>query len=245
MAYIATIKILVDEANEAIVYDGLNEMLRTAQEPVDEDDAGTPWLLDWKFESVAHVSESLNEAIAKGDYSEGDAFNDWVIFSRSDHVKSASTEPFKLVVEAYATDEFGEGPSWAEVTVAPEFLQTLERLRRVCQDENLESVTVKQGPARWDQEDDLRIRGDSLRVWHDDFWFEAHPKHGDYSVETRSILIDHLIQVARKIANDDAENPLPLPDGFDIQKGIVFYAYDPGNLADSYFEKAEEEKAVD
>lgn len=85
--------------------------------------------------------------------------------------------PFKLVVEAYATDEYGEGPSWAEVTVTPGFLQTLERLRRVCQDENLESVTVPQGPDLWDLEDDLRIRGDSLRVWRDDFWFDAHPKH--------------------------------------------------------------------
>lgn len=152
-------------------------------------------------------------------------------------------EPFKLVVEAYATDEFGEGPSWAEVTVTPEFLQTLERLRRVCQDENLESVTVPQGPDPWDLEDDLRIRGDSLRVWQDSFWFEAQPKHRDYSVETRSILIDHLIRVARKIADDDVENPLP--DGFAIRNGIVFYdASDPENLADSYFEEAKDENTT-
>lgn len=152
-------------------------------------------------------------------------------------------EPFKLVVEAYATDEYGEGPSWAEVTVTPGFLQTLERLRRVCQDEKLESVTVPQGPDRWDLEDDLRIRGDSLRVWRDDFWFEAHPKHRDYSVETRSILIDHLIRVARKIASGDVENPLP--DGFEIRNGIVFYdASYPEDLAGSYFEEAEEESAA-
>lgn len=86
MAYIATIKILVDEANESTVYDGLNEMLRTAQEPVDEDDAETPWLLDWKFESVDPVNESLNDSIANETYAEGDAFNDWVIFSRSEAV---------------------------------------------------------------------------------------------------------------------------------------------------------------
>lgn len=152
-------------------------------------------------------------------------------------------EPFKLVVEAYATDEYGEGPSWADVTVTPEFLQTLERLRRVCQDEKLESVTVPQGPDRWDLEDDLRIRDDSLRVYRDDFWFEAHPKHSDYSVETRSILIDHLVQVARKIASGDAENPLP--DGFWIRNGIVFYdASCPEDLSDSYFEEDEEESAA-
>lgn len=133
--------------------------------------------------------------------------------------------------------------SWAEMTVTPEFLQTLERLRRVCQDENLESLTIPQGPDRWDLEDDLRIRGDSLRVWRDDFWFEAHPKHRNYSVETRSILIDHLIRVARRIADDDVENPLP--DGFAIRNGIVFYgASDPENLADSYFEEAKDESAA-
>lgn len=144
-------------------------------------------------------------------------------------------EPFKLVVEAYATDEYGEGPSWAEVTVTPGFLQTLERLRRVCQDEKLESVTVPQGPDRWDLEDDLRIRGDSLRVWRDDFWFEAHPKHRDYSVETRSILIDHMIRVARKIASGDVENPLP--DGFLIREGIVFYdGVRAADLASAYLD---------
>lgn len=144
-------------------------------------------------------------------------------------------EPFRLVVEAYATDEFGEGPSWAEMTVTPEFLQTLERLRRVCQDENLESVTIPQSPDRWDLEDDLRIRGDSLRVWRDDFWFEAHPKHRDYSVETRSVSIGDLTRVARKIAGGDDENPLP--EGFLSRDGIVFYSTsDPGELAETYAE---------
>lgn len=144
-------------------------------------------------------------------------------------------EPFRLVVEAHATDEYGEGPSWAEMTVTPEFLQTLERLRRVCQDENLESLTIPQGPDRWDREDDLRIRGDSLRVWRDSFWFEAHPKHRDYSVETQSILIDHLIRVTRKIASSDTENQLP--DGFAIVNGAIFYSDDdPQDLASNFWE---------
>ena len=148
--------------------------------------------------------------------------------------------PFKLVVEAYATNQYDEGPSWAEVTVTPEFLQTLERLRRICQDENLESVTIPQGPDRWDMEDVLWIRNDSLQTWRDNFWFEAYPKYGDYSVETRSILIDHLIRVARKIADNDVENPLP--NDFVIRNGIVFYdVSDPENLADSYFEETKDE----
>lgn len=86
MAYIATVKILVDETDEATVYDGLNEMLRTAQEPVDEDGDETPWIVDWKFESAVQTNEVLNDSIANETYEEGDAFNDWVIFSRSEAV---------------------------------------------------------------------------------------------------------------------------------------------------------------
>lgn len=73
MAYIATIKILVDEANEASVYDGINEILRNAQMggPNGEDRG---WVVDWKFESVEPASESLNKAITDGAYAEGDAF---------------------------------------------------------------------------------------------------------------------------------------------------------------------------
>jgi hypothetical protein len=84
MAYIATINIVVDETEEARLYDGINEMLRTAQEPVEED--GAPWIVDWAFTSVEHVNEALNDAICNATYAEGDAFRDWVIFSRSEAI---------------------------------------------------------------------------------------------------------------------------------------------------------------
>jgi hypothetical protein len=85
MAYIATIKVLVDEANEDNVYGGINEMLREAQlgGPNGED---CDWIVDWKFESVDSVNESLNDSIANSTYEEGDAFRDWVIFSRSEAI---------------------------------------------------------------------------------------------------------------------------------------------------------------
>ncbi len=83
MATLATLKILVDEANEAAVYDGINEMLRSAQygEP-----NGEGWIVDWKIESIESANESLNDSIANETYAEGDAFNDWVIFSRSEAI---------------------------------------------------------------------------------------------------------------------------------------------------------------
>jgi hypothetical protein len=83
MAYIATVKILVDDNNESVVYDGINEILRDAQ-------MGGPngecqdWVVDWKFDSVEPVGEELNDSIANETYEEGDAFADWVIFSASE-----------------------------------------------------------------------------------------------------------------------------------------------------------------
>ncbi len=85
MAFIATVTILVDEANETSVYDGINEILRNAQMggPNGEDRG---WVVDWKFKSIKPANESLNDSIANETYAEGDAFNDWVIFSRSEAI---------------------------------------------------------------------------------------------------------------------------------------------------------------
>lgn len=85
MAHIATIKILVDERNEAVVYDGINNLLRDAQYggPNGEDKG---WIVDWSFVSVNPTNTDLDDSIANGTYEEGDAFNDWVIFSRSEAI---------------------------------------------------------------------------------------------------------------------------------------------------------------
>ncbi|PZP55393.1 MAG: hypothetical protein DI596_11545 [Azospira oryzae] len=75
MAYIATVKIVVDEANEAMVYDGINEILREAQ-------YGGPngefrgWIADWAFWSVEPASEEVEKSLASGNYEEGEAFPD-------------------------------------------------------------------------------------------------------------------------------------------------------------------------
>jgi hypothetical protein len=110
--------------------------------------------------------------------------------------KTPTFEPFTLVVAAQATDEFGEGPDYAEVSVTPGFIEHLLRLSRLCEEHGLESVTTPGAVDRWDREDELRIRGDSLRVWKDTFWFEAYPKHADYNVESAAIDIANLVSVA-------------------------------------------------
>ncbi|WP_126448403.1 hypothetical protein [Sulfuricystis multivorans] len=226
MAYIAAIKILVDEANEANVYDGINEMLRSAQYggPNGEDRG---WIVDWKFESVDPANESVNASIARGSYKEGDAFDDRMIHK---DIPVKAFNPFRLVIEAYTVGGIDDRPSWAELTVTEDFLNKLQRMRAVCEDAGLDSVSVSQAPDKWDREEELGIEGDTLKVWPDHFWFEANS-----DIETRMIDIDFLIQVAKKIAIGDTENPL-LP-GFMIRNGIVFYGEsDLEELVSSYEE---------
>jgi len=105
-------------------------------------------------------------------------------------------QPFTLVVEARPISEYGEGPNWAAFTVTPGFIERLLKLSKLCEEQGLESVSVDEGPDLWDQEDDLRIGWNSLRVYGSDFWFEARPKHADYNVETSSIGIGDLASVS-------------------------------------------------
>ena len=81
MAKIVTLEILVDSDNESEISDGLNDMLRTAQTPVDPDDVDArSWIIDWRLGygggllRTQDISVSIEDAIVNGTYSEGDAF---------------------------------------------------------------------------------------------------------------------------------------------------------------------------
>lgn len=73
MAHIVTVHILVDDPRgEAAVTDGLNEMFRTSQEPVDPDGDDSPFVLDWAFGEIKPVPVELEDAIVNETYEEGD-----------------------------------------------------------------------------------------------------------------------------------------------------------------------------
>ena len=94
-----------------------------------------------------------------------------------------------LILEAYAKSEYGDGPAWARVDLTPEFVSQVKRLSKLCTDNKLRAVTTFDAPDAWDAEDELRLRGDGLEVHGDSFWFTSSPKHSDYEVETRSMLV--------------------------------------------------------
>ncbi len=81
MANIVTLQILVDEDDDSRIADGLNDMLRTAAQPVDPDDADArSWIIDWRLAWAGDkmllqpVPDEIGDAICNDTYIEGDAF---------------------------------------------------------------------------------------------------------------------------------------------------------------------------
>lgn len=81
MAKIVTLEILVDSDDESEIADGLNEMFRTAQLPVDPADVDArSWIKDWRIcvcgdqMRLQDIPPSVEDAIVNDTYSEGDAF---------------------------------------------------------------------------------------------------------------------------------------------------------------------------
>jgi len=121
----------------------------------------------------------------------------------------------QLMMDVHATDEFGDAPEFAVVEITQDFLERLGVLSALCKRNGLESVSVSAGPASWHREEELRISGDSLRVFGDVFWFEAYPKYGNYHVETQSVDIPALADIARDPGKQrDATSGLEFHDGF-------------------------------
>lgn len=155
--------------------------------------------------------------------------------------------PFKLVTAAFAVGEDFDSPAWASMTIDPKFLERLQHLEQIVRANKLESVAVMAGPDQWDQREEMRIRGDSLKVafpFRDrcSFWYEAYPKHASYSIESRSVYIEDLETLVSLMSSSDR----PLPDGFLLRDGIYFFDdSDLENLVDQYFESADVDSDAD
>lgn len=81
MAKIITLEILVDSDDESAIADGLNDMLRAAQLPVDPDNSDQrSWVIDWRLAvsggqmRLQSIPADVEDSIVNEAYSEGDAF---------------------------------------------------------------------------------------------------------------------------------------------------------------------------
>lgn len=89
MAHIVKLEILVDDPNQSRVYDSLNELLRNAQ----SSETGNN-IVDWTFDDASMIHSSLQDSLANETYSEGEAFQDWVIYSASEAAVSEDNAGF-------------------------------------------------------------------------------------------------------------------------------------------------------
>jgi hypothetical protein len=110
--------------------------------------------------------------------------------------RAPSFEPFTLVVDACAVTESGEGPGYAEFTVAQDFIERLLRLSRLCTENDLAYSASRDAVGRWDQEEKFSIRGDFLQVFGSFFYFEAYSRSLECEVRTNDIDIASLVSVA-------------------------------------------------
>ena len=127
----------------------------------------------------------------------------------------------KVYLEAYACDDYGDGPTFAELDVTPEFCARLQRLAALGTEHQLTELRVSDGPDTWgpgDVAQDMYFTMPELVVAGDSFWFTDHPKHAKYSVETRAIGITGFCDAVAKQARSD---PLFFGEDVDALRGCV------------------------
>ena len=127
----------------------------------------------------------------------------------------------KVFLEAYACDDYGDGPTFAELDVTPEFCARLQRLAALGTEHQLTELRMSDGPDAWEPGDvaqDMHFTMPELVVAGDSFWFTDHPKHAKYSVETRGIGITEFCDAVAKQARSD---PLFFGDDVDALKDCV------------------------
>lgn len=228
MANIITVRLLVDETPntpEDMLGGVINGLLYNEQESGQNASEGRSWLVDWQIGASVPACPSLAAAICNKTYAEGGAFRE---------VAPQIDAPFEFAVEAHSSNEWVNGPDYAVLTIDQAFIDLLTRLRRACKDNGLESVNATYYPKAWDREEALRIQGDSLRVTRSgSFWFEGHPKHCDWGVETKCLEIDDLLKIVEDRLTGD------LPEGYILSNGRLFFG--STYLVERFEENSEEE----
>jgi hypothetical protein len=165
-------------------------------------------------------------------------FKNWDTLSgllkRGQQVALTLERPLTLYVEAFACDEYGESPTWAKLTINQEFVDALLRLQGVCKSNNLHMVSEYWPVDAWQDDDNYRMRGETLEVTDGNWWIKAYPKHVDYNCETRMIGVKELVEIL--------DGSAPLNGRYWVRKGDVL-VYDSSGEAsrmlDSLIEEGE------
>jgi len=96
-------------------------------------------------------------------------------------------------VEAYACDEYGDGPRYAKMCINQTFIDRLQRMEKMRVENDLSECRSYDAPEEWGVAEGLSLVNDELVVRGNGFWFVADPKNASYHVESRSLDIPDLI----------------------------------------------------
>ena len=111
--------------------------------------------------------------------------------SGQEPTKEAPAVTRRLVIEAYCTNEFGEGPGFAVVTIDRAFVDLVKKHQAIVVANDGLYFSSSCGIV-WENKPDYRIRSESLSVGSSEFFFTGQPKHVDYEVVTRPVEIEEL-----------------------------------------------------
>lgn len=93
------------------------------------------------------------------------------------------------------------GPRWARLVLTQTFLETVLELQARCRQWNSRVITEEGRPDEWDEYAGhnryFNMRDSQLCVSQERFWFQAHPKHCTYYVETRAVYISDLLDLLK------------------------------------------------
>lgn len=108
---------------------------------------------------------------------------------------ASSTKSIKVVIDAFASNEDGDSPSYVVFDVDQPFLERLVELVAVCDEHGLTEARIAKYPD-WGPgniEEQLRLTNGELVVLRGgSFWFTDQPKHYDYSVSSRAETVSAL-----------------------------------------------------
>lgn len=114
----------------------------------------------------------------------------------ADQIDNQPMQEHTVYFEAYACDDYGDGPGYAVLTVSQQFCDKLKHLQKMAGEFGLSELRTYASPDAYgpgDIEENLRLTCGELVVTPTMFWFTDHPKHIGYNIETRSQSIDGFI----------------------------------------------------
>ncbi len=160
---------------------------------------------------IAHEAGDVPEWNEGGDYYQANRQADAALAMMArpslllqESVSSKAGNPL-VYIEAHATTDEGDSPSFASLRVGDAFRGKLLEMKDLLKAYGLSEVRIRAG-ADWgpgDIEDELRLEGHELVVAGNTFWFTAYPKHGNYSVETKSQEIDTFVAATSQHEGDE------------------------------------------